>query len=74
MLKQIPLQIAASGPDTDWANIMEAIFIAITNAEDIFILQHHILFQMMKLLRQFKLRLEVDIDVKLLIPKIQIRG
>lgn len=30
----VPIQIAASGPDTDWSNIMEAIFIGITNAED----------------------------------------
>lgn len=28
-----PVQIAASGPDTDWANIMEALFIAINTAE-----------------------------------------
>ena len=32
--KNIPIQIAASGPDTDWSNIMEAIFVAITNAEE----------------------------------------
>lgn len=31
--KNKPVQIAASGPDTDWANIMEAIFMAITTAE-----------------------------------------
>lgn len=28
------VQIAASGPDTDWANIMEAIFTGINSAED----------------------------------------
>lgn len=28
------VQIAASGPDTDWANIMEALFIAINTAEE----------------------------------------
>lgn len=28
------VQIAASGPDTDWANIMEALFIAINSADD----------------------------------------
>ncbi len=28
-----PVQIAASGPDTDWANIMEAIFLAINTAD-----------------------------------------
>jgi cardiolipin synthase len=28
------VQIAASGPDTDWANIMEAIFTGITSAEE----------------------------------------
>lgn len=32
--KQIPIQIAASGPDTDWANIMEALFLAINSADD----------------------------------------
>jgi len=32
--ENIPLQIAASGPDTDWSNIMESIFVAITNADD----------------------------------------
>src|SRR5690606_20148930 len=30
----LAVQIAASGPDTDWANIMEAIFTAITTAEN----------------------------------------
>lgn len=29
-----PVQIAASGPDTDWANIMEAFFLAINSAEE----------------------------------------
>ena len=33
-LKPKAIQIAASGPDSDWANIMEAIFCATTMAED----------------------------------------
>lgn len=30
----VPIKIAASGPDTDRSNIMEAMFVTITNAED----------------------------------------
>jgi len=29
-----PVQIAASGPDSDWANIMEALFLAINSADE----------------------------------------
>ncbi|CAM4355087.1 cardiolipin synthase [Zobellia roscoffensis] len=32
--KPVAVQIAASGPDTDWANIMEAIFCAISSASE----------------------------------------
>ena len=32
--KRTPVQIASSGPDTDWRNIMEAIFTAINTAKD----------------------------------------
>ncbi|MBU2976349.1 cardiolipin synthase [Zobellia sp. B3R18] len=32
--KPVAVQIAASGPDTDWANIMEAIFCAISSAKE----------------------------------------
>ena len=31
--QELAVQIAASGPDTDWANIMEAIFVAINTAD-----------------------------------------
>ncbi|WP_224483284.1 cardiolipin synthase [Robertkochia aurantiaca] len=31
---EVGVQIAASGPDTDWAHIMEALFMAITAADD----------------------------------------
>ncbi|MBU2946012.1 cardiolipin synthase [Zobellia uliginosa] len=32
--KPVAVQIAASGPDTDWANIMEAVFCAISSAKE----------------------------------------
>ncbi|MGJ8736460.1 cardiolipin synthase [Zobellia laminariae] len=34
MNQPVAVQIAASGPDTDWANIMEAIFCAISSAKE----------------------------------------
>ena len=44
-----PIQIAASGPDTDWANIMEAIFFSIVTAEKYVYIATPILFLMIKL-------------------------
>ncbi|NND51571.1 MAG: cardiolipin synthase [Flavobacteriaceae bacterium] len=64
-----PIQIAASGPDTDWANIMESIFSAITNAEDYVYITSPYFIPNDEILLALKVAARSNIEVKIIIPK-----
>lgn len=66
---QIPVQIAASGPDTDWANIMEAILTAINNAEQYIYITTPYFIPNPQILTALQVASRVGVDVRLLIPK-----
>ncbi|NND25071.1 MAG: cardiolipin synthase [Flavobacteriaceae bacterium] len=65
----VPVQIAASGPDTDWANIMESIFSAITNAEDYIYITSPYFIPNDEIILALVVAARSDIDVKIIIPK-----
>ena len=67
--ENIPLQIAASGPDTDWSNIMEAIFVAITNAEDHVYITTPYFIPNSEIITALQVTARSNIKVKLIIPK-----
>ena len=64
----IPVQIAASGPDTDWANIMEAIFYAITTAEDYIYITTPYFIPNDQILTALQVASKSGVDVRILIP------
>lgn len=65
----IPLQIAASGPDTDWSNIMEAIFVAITNAEEYIHITTPYFIPNDEIVTALQVAARSNIEVKLIVPK-----
>lgn len=65
----VPLQIAASGPDTDWSNIMEAIFVAITNAEDHVYITTPYFIPNPEILTALQVMARSSIKVKIIVPK-----
>ncbi|WCO00629.1 cardiolipin synthase [Psychroserpens ponticola] len=65
----VAIQIAASGPDTDWANIMEAILTAINNAEDYIYLTTPYFIPNDQIITALQIASKIGVDVKLLIPK-----
>ncbi|WP_299123713.1 cardiolipin synthase [uncultured Winogradskyella sp.] len=67
--KEVPLQIAASGPDTDWSNIMEAIFVAITNAEDFIYITTPYFIPNDEIVTALQVAARSNIEVKLIVPK-----
>jgi len=67
--ENIPLQIAASGPDTDWSNIMEAMFVAITNAEDYIYITTPYLIPNSEIITALQVAARSNIDVKIVVPK-----
>lgn len=67
---KMPLQIAASGPDTDWSNIMEGIFVAITTAEDFIYITTPYFIPNTEIVTALQLAARSDIKVKLMVPKI----
>lgn len=66
---KIPLQIAASGPDTDWSNIMESIFVAITNAEDHIYITTPYFIPNDEIVTALQVAARCNIEVKLIVPK-----
>nr|WP_321223112.1 cardiolipin synthase [uncultured Psychroserpens sp.] len=66
---EIPVQIAASGPDTDWANIMEAILTAINNAEKYIYLTTPYFIPNDQIVTALQIASRIGVDVKLIIPK-----
>lgn len=67
---KIPLQIAACGPDTDWSNIMEAIFVAITTAESFIYITTPYFIPNIEIVTALQLAARSDITVKLIVPKV----
>ncbi|WP_439152484.1 cardiolipin synthase [Winogradskyella sp.] len=67
--ENVPLQIAASGPDTDWSNIMESIFVAITNAEDFIYITTPYFIPNDEIVTALQVAARSNIEVKLIVPK-----
>lgn len=66
--KDIPIQIAASGPDTDWANIMEVIFTAITTADDYIYITTPYFVPNDQIITALQIASKSGVDVRLIIP------
>ncbi|SHH43265.1 cardiolipin synthase [Winogradskyella jejuensis] len=64
-----PVQISASGPDTDWSNIMEAIFTAITNASDYIYITTPYFIPNDEIVTALQVAARSNVKVKLLVPK-----
>jgi cardiolipin synthase len=65
-----PVQIAASGPDTDWANIMEAIFAGINSAEERIRIMTPYFIPNEAILIALKSAARSGIDVEIMLPRI----
>ena len=65
----VPLQIAASGPDTDWSNVMEAVFVAITNAEDHVYITTPYFIPNSEIVTALQVLARSNKDVKVIVPK-----
>lgn len=65
----VAVQIAASGPDTDAPNIMEAIFMAITTAEDYVYITTPYLVPNDQMITALQVASKSGVDVRILIPK-----
>ncbi|MFL1011207.1 cardiolipin synthase [Flavisericum labens] len=65
----VAVQIAASGPDTDWAYIMEAIFTAITTAENYVYITTPYFVPNDQLIMALQVAAKSGVDIKLIIPK-----
>ncbi|MFD2550636.1 cardiolipin synthase [Bizionia sediminis] len=63
------VQIAASGPDTDWANIMEAMFVAINTAEKYIYITTPYFIPNDEIVTSLQIAAKSGVDVRLLIPK-----
>lgn len=66
----IAVQIAASGPDTDWANIMDAMFSAITSADDYIYITTPYFIPTDEIIIALQIASRSGIDVRLLIPDV----
>ncbi|NJB72051.1 cardiolipin synthase [Saonia flava] len=62
------VQIASSGPDSDWANIMEAIFSLINSAREYLFITTPYLIPNSEILTSIKTAARSGVDVKILIP------
>jgi cardiolipin synthase len=67
--KDVAIQIAASGPDTDWANIMEAILTAVNNAESYIYITTPYFIPNDQLITALQIAAKIGVDVRLIIPK-----
>ncbi len=68
--ENVAVQIAASGPDTDWANIMEALLTAINNAEEYVYITTPYFIPNDQIVTALQIAAKIGIDVRLIIPKI----
>ncbi|OBX24597.1 cardiolipin synthase [Gelidibacter algens] len=67
--ESVAMQIAASGPDTDWANIMEVIFTAIVTSENYVFLTTPYFIPNDQIITALQVASKSGVDVRLLIPK-----
>ena len=65
---KVAVQIAASGPDTDWANIMDVIFAAIVSADDYVYITTPYFIPNDEIIMAIQIASRSGIDVRLLIP------
>ncbi len=65
----VAVQIAASGPDTKWANIMIAILTAINNAEEYIYITTPYFIPNDEIITALQIAAKVGIDVRLILPK-----
>ncbi|WP_438961901.1 cardiolipin synthase [Nonlabens sp.] len=63
------VQIAASGPDTDWANIMEALFIAINTAEETVYITTPYFIPNEAILTSLKSAARSGVEIHIMVPK-----
>ncbi|MCD6354807.1 MAG: cardiolipin synthase [Prolixibacteraceae bacterium] len=66
----LPIQITASGPDSDWETIGQAFFAAIANARETIYLTTPYLMPPQHLLEAIKIAALSHIDVRIIIPEI----
>ena len=66
--KPVAVQIAASGPDSDWANIMEAIFTAINRARKYIYITTPYMIPNASILTALTTAARSGVDVRILIP------
>lgn len=66
---KIAMQIAASGPDTDWASIMEVIFTAIVTSEKYVYITTPYFVPNDQIITAMQVASKSGVDVRLLIPK-----
>ena len=64
-----PVQISASGPDTDWKNIEQAFFAAITNAKEKIYLTTPYLMPPKSILTALEIAALSNVDVRIIIPE-----
>jgi len=68
--EQTAVQIAASGPDTDWQNIMEAILTAINTADTYIYITTPYFIPNNQILTALCMASRIGVDVKIIIPEI----
>lgn len=66
--KDTAIQIAASGPDTDWANIMEVMFVAMVSAEKYIYITTPYFVPNDQIITAMQVAARSGVDVRLLIP------
>lgn len=65
---QSPIQIAASGPDSDWASIMQAYFVSITRAKHHIYISTPYFMPNQSVLTALKVAALSGVDVKIMLP------
>ncbi|GAK97611.1 cardiolipin synthetase [Nonlabens tegetincola] len=68
-VEDVAVQIAASGPDTDWANIMEALFIAINTAQRCVRITTPYFIPNESILTALKSAARSGIEIEILVPR-----
>lgn len=64
----IPIQVAVSGPDSDWASIMQAYFVAITKAKHHIYISTPYFMPNQSILTALKIAALSGLDVKIMLP------
>jgi cardiolipin synthase A/B len=66
---EIPVQISASGPDSDWKNIEQAFFAAITNAKENIYITTPYLMPTQAIVSALEIAALSNVDVRIIIPE-----